>query len=85
MGWVGEKIVTNSFGVTEHYEGIDFTAGSHLVRLRDNKGRSPFDKFFGGIIKLGAKVQHAPLEFVVLLIVYVDIWVLGRCASGTGL
>jgi len=36
------KIITDSFGITEHDEWVDFTAGSHLIGLCYNKGWGTF-------------------------------------------
>jgi hypothetical protein len=39
--WIGSsgrthEIITDSFGVTEHDERVDFIAGTHLIRLCDD-------------------------------------------------
>jgi hypothetical protein len=39
--WIGSsggthEIITDSFGVTEHDERIDFIVGAHLIRLCDD-------------------------------------------------
>lgn len=51
---------------------------THLVRLMDDDGRSRLNELFCGAIELGAEVEHAPLELVVLLVLGREAWDGGR-------